>query len=1072
MPTVMSAPAAPQISKEDIKLDHGSVPSPSDAKADVATILSSSSDRAGRVDAAKELVDLVKLEGPHAFVRLGLSDAILKGLADKKNAGVREGALDLLSILTEQGLGNAVEPFFYEKLMKTIVSETFADKEKVVREAAVSAVKSVVQVSTSWAVPTFLPILLEQIRTAGKWQVKIGALQIIDQLVISAPDQCARLMPEIIPTMTDAIWDTKADVKKAARTTLNNLCALVSNKDIEKFIPALINSLINPVEETPKTIQLLAATTFVQEVDAPTLALMAPLLSRGLTEKLTATIRKVAVIIDNMTKLVDNEHTIRPFIPKLLPGLIKVENTVGDPEARGVVIKAIKTLRDTAKCSGDGSDLPPPRHLTTKEMAPRLLESIKKVDSASHLDASSPLIDYTAQLAAHLCNARNWEPTEWESALVPYVTLALPHSIRANSAAGVVKDVLEKSASDEGETVEAFADEEEGEDLCNCTFSLAYGAKILLNTATLRLKRGHRYGLCGRNGSGKSTLMRAIDNGQVEGFPSPDEVRTFYVEHDVDGDETENSIISFVVKDKRILKNEEQCREVLETVGFTRERQEAAIGSLSGGWKMKLALARAILFEADILLLDEPTNHLDVLNVAWLENYLCSLKTCTSIIVSHDSGFLNNVCTDILHLNKFKVKRYPGNLDAFVKFVPEAKAYYELNPLEDYNFTFPNPPLLDGVKTKEKSLMKMRHVAFQYPTSPVQQLYDISLQVSLSSRVAVLGPNGSGKSTLVKLLVGETEPNKGGEVWKHPNLVIGYVAQHAFHHIDHHLDLTPLQYMLQRYQTGEDLEELAKGNRKLSEEEEKKMKEGAVVVVEGVKRTIDEIINRKKLKQSFEYECTFKGLSSSENMWLPRDELIRRGFEKKVMEVDSREAQKAGLLRPLVRKEIESHFVDFGLEPEFTTHNTMRGLSGGQKVKVVLAAATWRRPHVVILDEPTNYLDRESLAALISALKTFEGGVLVITHNREFSESICTEVWAMRDGHLTASGHNWVEGQGSGPRIDQKKDDEEDVFDAMGNKIDAPKKVKKLTSSEARKAKKERMARKKLGLASDGEDDF
>jgi elongation factor 3 len=116
------------------------------------------------------------------------------------------------------------------------------------------------------------------------------------------------------------------------------------------------------------------------------------------------------------------------------------------------------------------------------------------------------------------------------------------------------------------------------------------------------------------------------------------------------------------------------------------------------------------------------------------------------------------------------------------------------------------------------------------------------------------------------------------------------------------------------------------------------------------------------------------------------------------MEVDSREAQKAGLLRPLVRKEIEAHFTDFGLEAEFTTHNTMRGLSGGQKVKVVLAAATWRRPHVVILDEPTNYLDRESLAALISALKTFEGGVLVITHNREFSESICTEVWAMREG--------------------------------------------------------------------------
>lgn len=153
---------------------------------------------------------------------------------------------------------------------------------------------------------------------------------------------------------------------------------------------------------------------------------------------------------------------------------------------------------------------------------------------------------------------------------------------------------------------------------------------------------------------------------------------------------------------------------------------------------------------------------------------------------------------------------------------------------------------------------------------------------------------------------------------------------------------------------------------------------------------------------------------------------------------------------------------DFGLEPEFVSHNTMRGLSGGQKVKIVLGAATWRRPHVMCLDEPTNYLDRESLAALIEALKSFEGGVLVITHNRDFSESICKEVWAMRDGHLEASGHNWVEGQGSGPRLGKDAGEEEDTYDAMGNKIDV-KKQKKLTSAEQRKLKKERIARKKRG---------
>lgn len=121
---------------------------------------------------------------------------------------------------------------------------------------------------------------------------------------------------------------------------------------------------------------------------------------------------------------------------------------------------------------------------------------------------------------------------------------------------------------------------------------------------------------------------------QVEGFPSPDEVRTFYVEHDIDGSEEDTSVLTFILSDKRILANEAEVIETLASVGFTDERQKQAIGSLSGGWKMKLALARAMLFKADILLLDEPTNHLDVVNVAWLESYLTNLTTCTSSMLS------------------------------------------------------------------------------------------------------------------------------------------------------------------------------------------------------------------------------------------------------------------------------------------------------------------------------------------------------------------------------------------------------------------------------------------------------
>ncbi|KAI0927941.1 hypothetical protein AcW1_005340 [Taiwanofungus camphoratus] len=1029
---------------------------PADGQFDVSGLFVA--DKATRELAAATLTALAQKDGPKAFQSAGFTDAAVKALGDKKSPAAREGAANAVATIARSDAVKALEPLFIDSGLYAALLECFADKMPAVRTAAIEAVRAYVAAMNPWATALVLPALLHEIKTAGKWQVKTGALTILNQLVTSAPIQTARLTPEIVPVLSEAIWDTKADVKKAARESLEKATALISNKDIERFIPALIKALINPVEEVPKTITLLSATTFVSEVDSPTLSLMVPLLSRGLSEKLTATKRKVAVIIDNMAKLVDSAVTVRPFIPKLLPGLIKVESTIGDPEARSVVGRAIATLRQVGDVpTGDGSELPPLKKADEKQLAHSLIGLYKKAGADPVPSVASVDTIYVANLAANLVNSKNFDISEWQS-LTPFLGFltAKPEPI------SVVNEWVVKSASQEDDDGEVPDDEEEGEDLCNCQFSLAYGAKILLNTATLRLKRGHRYGLCGRNGTGKSTLMRAITNGQVEGFPSPDEVRTFYVEHDIDGSEADTAVLDFILADKRILANKEEIVETLASVGFSDERQKQAIGSLSGGWKMKLALARAMLFKADILLLDEPTNHLDVVNVAWLENYLTGLTTCTSIIVSHDSGFLNNTITDVLHLNRFKLRRYKGNLEFFMKQVPEARSYYTLEAAEDYQFKLPDPPLLEGVKTKEKSLLKMRKVGYQYPTQPVQQLYDITLQVSLSSRVAVLGPNGSGKSTLVKLLIGDLEPNKGGEIWKHPNLVIGYVAQHAFHHIDNHLDKTPLEYMLWRYQTGEDLEEMMKANRQITAEEEQKMKDGGVVVVEGQKRLIDEIVGRKKLKQSYEYEVSFKNLSSSENIWLPRDDLIKRGFEKKVLEVDTREAQRLGLLRPLVRREIEKHFADFGLEAEFVSHNSMRGLSGGQKVKVVLGAATWRRPHVICLDEPTNYLDRESLAALIKALKEFEGGVLVITHNRDFSESLCKEVWAMRDGHLEASGHNWVEGQGSGPRIDKKDGEDEVQYDAMGNKIEN-KKAKKITSSEARKLKKERMARKKRG---------
>ncbi|BEI82944.1 hypothetical protein CcaverHIS002_0308120 [Cutaneotrichosporon cavernicola] len=1042
-----------------------SASAPAKGKFDVQSIFVA--DKAGRDEASLSLATFVKANGVEALGQIGFADASLKALSNKKNAAAREGAAAAVSTLIENGAMQLLEPYLINGSQDGLLAALLAgvaDKEKPVAEACEAALKSTVQNMNPWGTQVILPLITDRVAKSGKWQEKKIGFSLISTLTTAAPTQMALATPILVPVLANGVHDTKDKVAKAATKALDKVCKLCENPDIIRFIPELKKALINPVEEVPNAVKALGATTFVAEVTAPTISLLAPLLVRGLDERQTAIKRKVSLIADNMSKLVDSEYTVRPFLPQLLPRLIKVQDTIGDPEARAVAGRAIVTLRRIGKvpADSDGTDLPPLRVAEGPALAAELADFIKKLGGPV-IDPTHSGIAQAGVYAAAICNAHIYDQKTWEAAVPPLAQL----SAVGTDVLPAVRELLQKKADEETTDDIKFDDEEEGEDLCNIEqFNLAYGAKILLHHASMRLKRGHRYGLLGRNGSGKSTLMNAIVNNQVEGFPDPSVVRTWYVAHDIDGSEETISIIDWVKADPRLtaVATEEEMVKTLEAVGFDEKRQTETIGSLSGGWKMKLALARAIIFKADILLLDEPTNHLDVINITWLVDYLTSLTQCTSIMVSHDSDFLNRTITDTLHLNNFKLKRYPGNLEKFVEHVPEARSYFQLDVAEDYQFKLPNPPLLDGVKTKEKSLMKMKDVSFQYPGSKVQQLYNINLQVSLSSRVAVLGPNGSGKSTLVKLLTGETEPNLGGTVWKHPNLVIGYVAQHAFHHIDHHLDKTPLEYMLWRYQTGEDLEELSKASRVLTEEEKKKMAEGAVVVIEGVKRTIDELVARKKLKQSYEYEVSFKGQSSAENMWLSRDELISRGFEKKVLELDTREAQRLGLMRPLVRREIEKHFEDFGLEAEFVTHNSMRGLSGGQKVKVVLGAATWRRPHIICLDEPTNYLDRESLAALTAALKNFEGGVLVITHNKEFSEGVCSEVWAMNNGYLVASGHNWVEGQGSGARIDKKEGDEEEIeYDALGNPIVKAKKAKKLNAAELRKKKKDRMARRKRG---------
>lgn len=1001
-------------------------------------------------------------------------EALQKSLASKKDADAREKALVAIrSIAQHSELSAHVEPYLVA-LLPAIFSAA-ADKVAAVKEEAQAAAIAISEALNPNSLKACLPAVNASITSAQKWQEKILALDFLDTFVKTCPTQVSFRVPDLIPVVSEAMWDTKKDVKDRAYQTMEKICSLIVNKDIERFIPELIKCVAKP-ENVPETVHLLGATTFVTEVQGPTLALMVPLLDRGLVERETAIKRKSAVIVDNMCKLVDDPNIVAPFLPKMMPALQKNFDTLADPEAREKTKQALDTLIRVGEIK-DGV-IPEPRDDGQVAVVLEKLNEVIPSKYSANAQKLAPVVEYAAAIAGQLNDEHDDAPQSWATNIKPYLAVVV-----GDADAEATVEAFRKRASPGAQAgVEEEEDDQEGEDLCNCTFSLAYGAKILLNQTHLRLKRGQRYGLCGPNGSGKSTLMRAINNEQVEGFPKQSEVKTVFVEHDLDAADTEMTTIGWTMKklaEAKVDISEESVVEGLREFGFNDAMIQGEITALSGGWKMKLALCRAVFEKPDILLLDEPTNHMDVKNVKWLEEYL-KTSPCTSIIVSHDTGFLDNVCQHIVHYERFKLKRYRGNLAEFVRKCPSAKSYYELGASE-IEFTFPEPGFLEGVKTKAKAILRATRMSFQYAGTAKPQIEDISFQCSLGSRIAVIGPNGAGKSTLINVLTGELIPTVG-EVYQHENIRIAYIKQHAFAHIDHHLDSTPSEYIQWRFQTGEDRETMDRANKIVTEDDEKAMDK--IFKVEGSERRIVGIHSRRKFKNSYEYECSFTlgenvgmknerwvPMMTADNRWLPRNELLA-SHQKMVADVDMKEALASGQFRPLVRREIEAHCANFGLDSELVSHSRMRGLSGGQRVKVVLAACSWQRPHLIVLDEPTNYLDRDSLGALSKALKKFEGGVIIITHSSEFTKDITEEVWAVMDGKMTPSGHNWVQGQGAGPRLKADDDDEEDKFDAMGNKITVAKKAKKLSSAELRKKKKDRMARRKRGEEVFSDDDL
>merc|ERR1712194_430668 len=244
------------------------------------------------------------------------------------------------------------------------------------------------------------------------------------------------------------------------------------------------------------------------------------------------------------------------------------------------------------------------------------------------------------------------------------------------------------------------------------------------------------------------------------------------------------------------------------------------------------------------------------------------------------------------------------------------------------------PGPIEGVRSKGKALMKMVNCTFTYPVNETPTLFNITVQGSLSSRVACIGENGAGKSTMIKLLVGEIEPQEG-TVWKHPNARIAYVAQHAFHHIEQHLNKTPNEYIRWRFANGgEDKESLVKVTMQFTEAElalQKKPYELTFIDEESgkitkVKKVVSELVGGRKMNRSkeYEYEVKYAGSTVDSGEYLGLKVLKKMGWEKAMKAVDLKLAQLAGMfVKPLSTKNVESHLNGCGLAPEFGTHYRM-----------------------------------------------------------------------------------------------------------------------------------------------------
>eukprot|EP00924_Labyrinthula_sp_SR-Ha-C_P010246 snap_masked-scaffold_23-processed-gene-1.6-mRNA-1 protein AED:0.09 eAED:0.10 QI:0/-1/0/1/-1/1/1/0/983 len=787
--------------------------------------------------------------------------------------------------------------------------------------------------------------------------------------------------------------NTQKDILSQLRKTLSNLIKIITDEK-------LILEKLNTTEET-KSKQRVLNYTLLPNIDI-NLSSVFPILLNTLLQDLFSTSTELS---KSANKAFTSLHT-----------------QIKNPEIQNIhplIFKALlsRSQKDTFKCLEAFLDLTVVNPIGTVELCllfPLLQLALRQRDSLSvqaaliTLSNICPLVETVSDLTSH------------RDEILPRIsTLQEDSNPKTRKLAVDAKEALLSLEETEEEDSGLLSGKNYLVYLP--TVILGFASRLLLKRTKLAFEKGRIYGFVGLNGVGKTTLLDRLALKDIAGFPK--ELKVHYVRHEI----VDTEILTpseYLQKTQN--KSIDEINLVLKKVDFTKELLEKTIQELSGGWKMKLAIAESMLAKAELLLLDEPTNHLDEKSINFLGEYLKGLiseEVCVCI-VSHEYDFLSEICTDIVHIHSQKLTYYNMTFKEFQKLKPEIvsalprKDNKETDILsilaKDINspeykkilenilpIQFPEGQKLQGLTSRGKPVLSLIDVTFKYQNTERLLLENISLRLNLNSRVALLGKNGAGKSTLLKLLIGVLDINKEskGRVWKHHNLRTAYIAQHSLHHLEENLEKTPCQYIQKRFYEGRD-KELGKFlTLSLTKEEEEitKLRGEICEVLSRVsrgKKLFYEVRKHVPNKAIEDIKTEFKSLEELEALGKKHAVKLCKMFDEKL-----KAAQSGMDLRPVTTEEMLKHMKEFGIPSEIATRK-IRWMSGGQRCRLVLAAAMWTKPHLVALDEPTNYLDNDTLGALTAALRGFRGGVVVVSHHDGFVKALAKELWHVEEGKV------------------------------------------------------------------------